>query len=156
MIKSKRKGFTLVETLVTALIGAFVLTGIGTVLVLSMTISNELFGSKMSQDIIMNAKKNIERDIRNGNTLEVEDGILTITNLDNSTVSYGVDRAGNLKKILTDGDMVKINVGTVIFTGFIADLEGGNMRATITLSTEVENSEINKTLTFMTTTRQIL
>jgi len=72
MIKKKKKGITLVEVLVTSLITGFVLTGLGSSLVIGSGIARESYIESSLTNLGNLIQSRIITDIRNGATVNVE------------------------------------------------------------------------------------
>ena len=94
-----KKGFTLIEVLVTATILSFVLLGVGSVLALAHESSDLTFKTHMKRFQLTNAFDIVKNDVRRGSLIEVASSGLELKIFDSSNKefsTYSKNRNGDL------------------------------------------------------------
>jgi len=83
----KRKAFTLIEVLITSLILAMVLTGVGTYLVFSTRIISESASQSMAQSYVQRVYGQIQRDVHNGAVIDyISDAHFSVRDIDGTAI----------------------------------------------------------------------
>ena len=137
-----RKGFTLIEVLVTSVILSFVFFGVGSAMVLSNDIYKTTFETFIQRAQLTNSFDLIKNDIRSAARVEIakDNNKLSIFNNSNNLIcEYYSDEDGNLVKESKNGSH-KLNTGKVSFSW--AFESNGNSSAFISM-----NSNFNKNST---------
>ena len=137
-----KKGFTLVEVMVTSLILSFVLLGVGAAMTLSNDIYKDTFETYIQRAQLTNAFDLIKNDIRKGARVEVVSGKLSIYNNDNQLFcEYYGNEDGDLFKESKDGKF-KLNNGKVTINHSFEF--NGNSSAFISLSSNFNGQTSSK------------
>ena len=128
-----QKGFTLIETLVTALILSIVLLGTSSVLALSHQISDSTFKIFMKRSQLTNAFDLVKNDVRSGSRIETSNNNSKLIIFDENNAiycSYYKDSNNNLVR-KSAGNEITLNMNDVKFDWLFS---GSNNSLSVSMS----------------------
>ena len=140
-----KKGFSLIEVLVTSIILSIVLLGVGSVLIISQKTADMTFKTYMKRTQLTNAFDLLKNDIRKGSRVEVVNGsseLIIYDDADQEFSRYSKKGEGKLERSYDDGiaKMKQIlNMNEVKFDWFFSEVN--NTSVDIAMEAFYENSD---------------